>query len=286
MNVIDELLDQAPVAAGTGKVVEGRSRYDSTMALISVIYLLLLLAFFFWTLFDIWVGENWIATRIGYIVADLEDPEAGIYRLVTLTVLGGGLGGIIFGLRSFLQHTQKFDGRFVWKYITAPWLGATNALFVFALINSGLAVFGGSGSASTTDFGQVVAMFSVGVLAGYGSQDVFLWLDAQVTKLFKYEVMVPSLRNKSEAEVEKVLARVRLQVGVVTEVVQHSAPPAGRVIAQEPVAGTMIDKGSAVNFTVAVLSSAEGEPPPEAHEQPFAVDSVIPRDGAVRTPVG
>jgi hypothetical protein len=45
-------------------------------------------------------------------------------------------------------------------------------------------VFTGEFVPSEQSIQQVMPMFTVGVLPGYGSRKVFVWLDSQVTRLF------------------------------------------------------------------------------------------------------
>jgi hypothetical protein len=63
-------------------------------------------------------------------------------------------------------------------------MGATLALFVYALLRSSISVLNGNpgGNLGNT---QVLSNFSVGALVGYGSKDVFIWLDNKVTKFFQ-----------------------------------------------------------------------------------------------------
>ena len=88
------------------------------------------------------------------------------------------------GLRSGLRYHQTFDRRHAWKYVCAPWMGATLALFVYALLRSSISVLGGN-PGGTPGNSQVLSNFSVGALVGYGSKDVFVWLDNKVTKFFQ-----------------------------------------------------------------------------------------------------
>jgi hypothetical protein len=253
------------------------SRYNTSLATLSIAYLLLLLAFFFWLLFDTWIGKNSIPGLARYTIP----TDARVYRLVAFTMLGGGLGGVINGLRSFLQHGSVFDGRFTWKYITLPWLGTTNALFVYALISSGLSVFGSSGATAGAQPSQIIAMFSVGVLAGYGSRDVFLWLDAQVTKLFKYEVMVPNLRYQSVEQAEKNLHKAQLQLGLIIEEERAGMPASGKVIRQEPESGSIIERGTAVAITLAVPPLSIGASPIVNGHNQLLAEPAPPPNGLV-----
>ena len=123
-----------------------------------VSYLLLMLAFLAWELFDTWAGRYSLLRRIGY---DLQRQQT--LRLIAFTLIAGALGGVVNGLRSGLQYRQTFQRRHTWKYLCAPWMGATLALFVYSLIRSSIGVLGGSSSSSVST-AQVVSNFSIGAL--------------------------------------------------------------------------------------------------------------------------
>jgi len=159
-----------------------------------VSYLLLMLAFLAWELFDTWAGRYSLLRRIGY---DLQRQQT--LRLIAFTLIAGALGGVVNGLRSGLQYRQTFQRRHTWKYLCAPWMGATLALFVYSLIRSSIGVLGGSSSSSVST-AQVVSNFSIGALVGYGSKDVFVWLDAKVGSFFE-------VKKDDEPEPKKALSR-------------------------------------------------------------------------------
>lgn len=231
---------------------------DSAAATASAVYLLLMLALFFWLLFDIWIGRYSLARWLGYqdTIGHLNGPT---FRLMAYTIIGGGLGGIVNGIRSLLfwhGDLQAFGGRYLWKYVNNPWLGATLALFVYAIIRSGIAVFGGDSSTQAAGTSQSLSTLAVGVLAGYGSRQVFIWLDVQVNKLFKVtpaaQASVPDLLGKTRQEAEDILKDLKIVVGNVTEEVP--ADPTvqeGTVIKQNPVPHSSMPKDGAVNFTIA-----------------------------------
>jgi hypothetical protein len=226
---------------------------DSLLALVTIVYLLLMLVLFSWQLFDTWMGRHSILTWFGYAVTRLNTPT---FRLVIYTVLGGALGGVVNGIRSFLVNYHEFSGRYVWKYITAPWMGATLAFFVYGLIHSGTAVFDGGG-ANDIRSTQALANFAAGALAGYGAKDVFIWLDAQVENLFKVQQHVPDVTGQSEADAAATLHAHELAVGDVTQVPQENEKRAGTVIDQVPAPKETIARGDEVD--VAVATNATGE---------------------------
>jgi hypothetical protein len=181
--------------------------------------------------------------------------------LLAYTIIGGGLGGVVNGIRSFLKwHTeyQAFGLRFWWKYFTLPWLGATLALFVYAIIRSGIAIFGSDAGITTTSISQSLSTLSVGALAGYGSRQVFIWLDAQVSKLFKVgeatqsaEAVVPDLQNMTREDAEKSLTGANLKGKELTEDSSDESVM-NKVIKQNPPKESKIKIGETVEYTIAV----------------------------------
>jgi hypothetical protein len=174
---------------------ESRNRlWDALAGNLCFGYLLLLLAVLAWQLFDTWMGRYSLLRPVGY---DLQRQQT--LRLIAFTLIAGALGGVINGLRSGLHYRQTFQRRHTWKYLCAPWMGATLALFVYALIRSSIGVLGGS-TTSSVSTAQVVSNFAIGALVGYGSKDVFVWLDAKVGSFFE-------VKKGDEPEPRKVGAR-------------------------------------------------------------------------------
>ena len=241
---------------------------DHFFAILSVIYLLLMMAFFLWQMFDIWIGQYSLAIILGYPTKSL---GGATFRLVIFAFIGGALGGIVNGIRSLLSwHADRyaFGARFTWNYITAPWIGAALALFTHSIVRSGVAIFGGTGATDTSSLGQVLAVFSIGVLSGYGSRAVFVWLDDKVASLFKVpppKVLVPKLTELSLEDAEKELNNAHLKLGETVEVNPDNPAQEGKVISQVPEPGVRVDKGSAVNLNVGrtlILPANPIEPAP------------------------
>lgn len=231
---------------GLVETSDNEPKGDSAAAVASLLYSLLFLAFFSWILFDTWIGRNTLPGLVGYDRALLNSPT---FRLVTYTVVGGALGGIINGIRSCLMYYHGFDRRYTVKYVAAPWMGATLALFVYALIRSSIAVFGGGANNGGTP--QALANFAAGALAGYGSKDVFIWLDAQVQKLFRVPEQAPDLKGKTEEGAVSRIHSKNLELGEVTRVQTEGEQRPGTVIDQAPPPDAAIDRGDAVDITVA-----------------------------------
>jgi hypothetical protein len=134
-------------------------------------------------------------------------------------------------------------------------MGATLALFVYALIRSSIAVLGGGTVSNNGGTAQALANFAAGALAGYGSKDVFIWLDAQVSKLFRVPEQTADVKGKTEEAAVSRIHSKNLELGEVTRVQRKDEGRAGTVIDQAPPAEAEIDRGEAVDITVATSNS-------------------------------
>ena len=251
----------------TGEVYKLRREgpRDQVAAILSGLYLVAMMIFFFWLLFDVWIGQYSLANLLGYKqIARLASPA---FRLPAYCMIGGALGGIVNGIRSFLVwHAERFafGERFTWKYATAPWLGGALALFTYALVRSGVTVFSGDASPDAATVSQVLAMFGVGVLAGYGSHNAFVWLDAQVSRIFQVQpttLVVPALTGQTQAQAEDILGAAKLKLGEVKEEATTDPTQSGVVIRQTPPPGSSVASGVSVNITV-----GKGTPPEPASD--------------------
>ena len=194
----------------------------------SIIYLLILLGLFSWQLFDTWNGKHVLPLLFKHDITRLNTPN---FRLVYYSVLGGALGGVLNGLRSYMQHSSYFKAEYVGKYVVGPWMGAILGITVYALIHSSISVFGGGGNTSNVGTAQALSNFAAGVLAGYGAKDVFVWLDAQVSKVFK---VTPDIRGLQEEEARARVQAVGAEVGTTTKVATTNGVRPGTVIDQQP----------------------------------------------------
>jgi hypothetical protein len=240
--------------------ITSENRLDRIAAIISVIYLMIMVVALFWLLFDTWIGQYSLARVLGYTNRTL--LETLTFRHFAYTMIGGALGGVVNGIRSFLVwHSDRasFSQRYVWKFLSLPWLGATLALFVYSLFLGGVVSFAGEISQDNVTVTQSLLAFAIGGLAGYGSNKVMIWLTSQVDRLFKVPpspvaqlpaIKVPDLTGKTRAEVERTLIASNLQLGEVIEEPRADAQ-VGTVVEQEPGAGTDIQPGGKVNLTVA-----------------------------------
>jgi multisubunit Na+/H+ antiporter MnhB subunit len=174
---------------------------DTAFAIVSYVYLFLAFGFFLWLLFDTWARKYTFALLIGYSTAESQSLlNSQIFRSFAYAFIGGALGGVIAGYRSCVYwHSEKraFCWRYLWKYLCFPWLGATLALVVYAIIGSGVAIIGGSVNFGTDTAGvtRMMSALAIGSLVGYGSPQVVKWLDNQVNILFKVVETPPKVET-------------------------------------------------------------------------------------------
>jgi hypothetical protein len=234
------------------------------LAILSILYLLLTLLFFNWLLFDTWMDAHTLFRLVGYDLSRLNSP---FFHLVAYTVIGGAIGGIINGIRSVLMYYKGFDSNYFWKYIAAPWSGAALAIIGFAILRSTVAIFGGDVSGAPTDTSQALANFGIGALAGYGSRDVFIWLDKQVSKLFAVPETTPKVTGQPEPVAVSQIQSKNLEVGAVATVPAETPMDAGKVVDQAPAPGTPIDRGQSVDLVVTAPPNGD-QPKDEPKDEP------------------
>ncbi len=237
--------------------------FDVVSAWLSAAYSLVVIGYLAYVVLDTWSAQFnvWPAS----LKSQLNNP---IFKLIVYTAVGGGMGAAVNNIRGFVSwHAERkaFGWRFIWKYIALPPLGATLAVLVYGILQGGMAVInggnvGGNGGAITS-----LSAWVTGTLAGYGCHKVFIWLDDKVNSLFKVDTgattKVPDLAGKTVDEATNALQDAKLRLGQTT---QKEADPSlvGKVVDQEPVAGTEIACDSKINIAVGV-SSNKGAPSPD-----------------------
>lgn len=257
-----EAAKQYVIEEQTGRVFEIKpeQKVDRVVAWISIIYLIIMIFFFLWQLFDIWIGKFTLARIFGYI--DAEPLTQSATLICISTFIGGALGAIVNEIRGFLFwhcDQEAYGKRYLWKAIVSPWLGATLGIFVYFLMRSGIALFTGEFIPPEESVQQGIPMFALGVLAGYGSRKVFIWLDSQVDRIFKIKrekeksdkyVKVPNLTGMTEEEAEKKLLDSKLKLGKVSVTPTKKKELVGKVISQEIKPEIRIDANSSVDVTL------------------------------------
>jgi hypothetical protein len=224
------------------------AKRNQRAAILCLLYLLLALFFFSWLLFDTWIKRYTLPRLVGYNLTSSDGPT---FHLIVYTMIGGSIGGIVNAIRSCLLYYHGFDRQYVWKYITAPWMGATLALLVYALIHSSVTVFSGTTTTGNTSTAQALSNFAAGALAGYGSKDAFIWLDDRVHRIFRVTQLVPDVKGKTEESAISRLHAANLELGKVTKEPHEDENQVGTVIDQAPAPEAPIDRGEPVDITVA-----------------------------------
>jgi hypothetical protein len=239
---------------GTPFELESEAIWDIAAATFSILYLLVMLIMFSWALFDIYYKQNQVLQYI--FSADTKYPDSPLCCLIGYTVIGGGLGGVVNGLRSVVSwHAERraFGWRFMWKYVTLPPLGAVLAAMVYALVYGGVTLLGGDFAVDQNSANQALSAFGIGALAGYGSHKVFKWLDEHVSRIFAItpkETNVPDLTGKSRAEAETALKKAGLTPGKVDHSKDSSASNIGKVTSQRPAPGSTVSRRKPVDITL------------------------------------
>jgi len=257
-----ERIEQYVYEEQTGRYFEivKEERIDRIVARVSIAYLIAMIFFFLWQLFDIWVGKFTLARLFGY--GHSEQLTQSSTLICVYTFIGGALGGIINEIRGFLfWHCDQaaFGRRYLSKAIVSPLVGATLGIFVYFLMRSGIALFTGEFIPAKESVQQGVPMFTLGVLAGYGSRKVFIWLDSQVDRIFKLKKekekadkfkKVPNLTGMTKEEAEKRLTESKLKLGKVIVTPTRKKELIGKVISQEVKPELWLDAGSPVDITI------------------------------------
>lgn len=223
-------------------------------AILSGVYLLLALAFFAWLLFDVWIGRFTVAQCLDY--GPIKERMTPAIMNFMYAFIGGGLGATSNEFRSFLVwHAERsaFGPRFIWKSIFAPWIGAILALFVIALVDSGVAMLGAEFTGEEASTRQALSMFALGALTGYGSLQVSRWIDAQVKRIFSTEsaaLKTPTLIGETLEVATGILKAANLRLGGVSDEHHVAADQVGKVVEQSPTPGSPIAVAGEVNVRV------------------------------------
>ncbi len=262
-------------------VLVPESAFAVAMAIFSVLYLLVVLYLLFQALFMVWAedleGLKWLFNSTK---ADASHFSSPIFKLLAYAIIGGAMGGVVNGIRSFLFwhcDLHSFGWRYVWKYVTLPFMGAALALFVYALVRAGMGALGGGITTSSLGAGHSVVVLGIGVLSGYGARNALIWLDIQVGNLFAVKlVTVPDVLGKSEEAARNLVEKSGLTLGTVEK---EPSAKVDQVLKQDPQGGAQIAQKVPVNITVG--STAE-PPPPGAAAKEAAAKEAAAKEAAAK----
>jgi hypothetical protein len=139
------------------------------MKLLIILFTLSYMTAAMYLVVDCWVlGQTTLKAALG-LPADHLLPE--IFVSAVFAVLGAVLGAGALDLVSFHRYVavkRDFQAPHVWGYFFAPWLAAVLGLIVFALVRSGLLVFGGGPSGESPSDVSNLGYLAVGFLSGFG----------------------------------------------------------------------------------------------------------------------
>jgi hypothetical protein len=245
----------------TGKIFKKlpESWYDVAAAWLSALYsiaVILYLTFLVLALlsrkYSFW--PDLVTNQIGDLLT------GQVSKLILYTAIGGAMGAAVNNLRSFISwHAEEraFGWRFIWKYIAMPPLGGALAVLVYGILQGGMAVINGGATPEDNNLSSLSA-WATGMLAGYGSSKVFIWLDDKVNSLFKIDkkqTAVPDVTGKTLDEAKQIVSSTDLEFGSVSEEVA-TGDQIGKVIKQTPLAGIQADCGSKVAVTIGKAAPA------------------------------
>lgn len=188
---------QDPVSQTTFAVVR-EGPFGAACAVGAFVWSIAVVVFLLWELVDIWSGRFLLLGWAGF------DPRlcaaSTTFRQLAYLVVGGALGSALSGIRSLIfWHCghRAFEPRFLWRYLTGPLSGAALSLLVQALVRAGTAVLGADLGAASGGGRSEMMLFAVGMLSGYGAEQVTRWLDDHVRRLFRVsgEPSVTSVRR-------------------------------------------------------------------------------------------
>jgi PASTA domain-containing protein len=261
---------------------------DIFCAWISAAYSLAVIGFLSWLVLNMRYGQPTMAA-LQSLAKILSGPTS---KLIFYTAVGGAIGASVNNLRSFIAwHAEEraFGWRFVWKYLAMPPIGGTLAMLVYGILQGGAAVMTGATAPATGQATAVSALsaWATGALAGYGSHNVFKWLDDKVNSLFKIDAQqttIPDVKGKLLEEARQALKDAQLKVGDITEA-PATGDQVGKVIAQTPEAGNKVDCSSKVDLTVGIAGPTDPTPIPE-NGQPKVEEPIAPDSKTVDTTHG
>lgn len=245
----------------TGKLfrLKREDKFAAKIAGVSATYLILMLGFLLWLLFDTWAGRNQLLVYWGY------DPKllsSDTFRLLALVAIGGAIGGAVDGIRSIVAwHSEReaYGPRFIWKDLSLPLTGAAVGLLVYITVRGGAGAFSGDFSLSGGGGAPELAAFSVASLSGFSSQQVYRWFDAQANKLFRVvqenRRVVPDLSGKTVDEVKEILGNWKLTLGATKQQVDDAH--VGKVVKQFPNPGAIVSGTDAIDITIGAKSAEQ-----------------------------
>ena len=196
---------QDPMSQTTFAVVR-EGPLGAACAFTAFLFSIAVVVFLLWELVDIWSGRFLVMAWVGFDPATC--AASTTFKQLAYLVVGGALGSALSSIRSLIfwhcSH-RAFEPRFIWRYLTAPLSGAALSLLVQALVRAGTAVLGADVGAASGGGRSEMMLFAIGMLSGYGAEQVTRWLDEHVRRLFRVsgEPTLKSVTKTGETTVVK-----------------------------------------------------------------------------------
>ena len=155
---------------------------------ILALYLCGTLVFWVWTLGDGAAGSFRLLTLL-HVPIPKDADAINLVKLAYFTAVGGGVGGVTFGMVNLHKHVTagtfriEFSGDYLFRHLGS----AALSLVVFSLARGGiLTVLGADPTTSgSATLASKLSALGVGFLVGFASLEVSTYLNGLARRLFK-----------------------------------------------------------------------------------------------------
>jgi hypothetical protein len=170
-------------------------------AIVGLFYSLGAAAFFLYLIFSGISGNFLFVKKLFNISGEL----SGDMKLLLFSFAGGALGSITKEIRSFIFwhcENKAYGKEFFWKVLSSPIFGGVLAVFIYAVLRSGILVLGAEFDGKSGDIShKIFSIFAISFLTGFGSEKAIQWINFQVKNLFK-EALKKEKKNTSNISSE------------------------------------------------------------------------------------
>lgn len=171
-------------------------------AITGLFYSLGAAVFFLYLIFSGISGNYLFVKKIFNISGEI----SGDIKLLLFSFAGGALGSITKEIRSFIFwhcENKAYGKEFFWKVLSSPVFGGVLAVFIYAVLRSGILILGAEFDGKTGDIvHKIFSIFAISFLTGFGSEKAIQWINYQVKNLFK-EALKKEKKNNSNVYLEK-----------------------------------------------------------------------------------
>ncbi len=122
-------------------------------------------------------------------IFNIKGEVSGEIKLLIFAFSGGALGSITKEIRSFIFwhcENKAYGKEFFWKVVSSPLFGGVLAVFIYAVLRSGILILGAEFNGKSGDLiHKIFSVFAISFLTGFGSEKAIKWINFQVKNLFK-----------------------------------------------------------------------------------------------------